>query len=410
MRVLVEIMDKDPIANVLGACIFSPEIVVFLCDKREALFVKEAAIYRLLRRRKLKTRPRFLYFNAASPEKTRDVLAAVLRDYPGCVFDFTGGKDLVLLQAGAYCLPLGVPGYYVDLPTGRFINVQHCAHLEKEFCIPSFSAEDVFALTGAAIQGSGHFEREELSEQGFEDAALDVWKIVQANPRAWGEFVAYLQAVASKTPMAVLEAAGPLTLKSGRHPARYQPAIFQKLLRLGVLSRYNESGKQVSFTFKNVLYKKCLLNQGVWLELFCYVTAKRSGLFGDVRTSVVVDWDGLHREVESTKNEVDVVLVKGITPVFVSCKMSVPTPLALSEIRVLSDKFGGAITRTVMLTADVLGKECHALKTRAKDLDILLLDRAVMESGRLAEMLERAAWGRSTLDGISAPTVRQKPE
>lgn len=99
----------------------------------------------------------------------------------------------------------------------------------------------------------------------------------------------------------------------------------------------------------------------------------------------------------STKNEVDVVLVKGVVPVFVSCKMSTPTPLALSEIRLLSAKFGGSLARTVMLTGDVLGDESRALKTRAADLDILLLDRGDLQSGKLAQTLRNVATGRSTL-------------
>ena len=97
--------------------------------------------------------------------------------------------------------------------------------------------------------------------------------------------------------------------------------------------------------------RRCLQNHGIWLELFAYVSAKRSGLFSDVRTSVLVDWDGSEYNNKGTRNEVDVLAVHNVTPVFISCKMGVPTPLALSEIKMLSDKFGGERTQTVLLTA-----------------------------------------------------------
>jgi hypothetical protein len=402
VRVLVELLDKDPIENVLGACIFQPELAVFLCDKNDQFLAKENAVYRIFKRRKLGTKLRFYYFDAASPAEIRNVLAAVVRDYPGCVFDYSGGKDLVLLQAGAYCIPLGVPGYYVDVPTGRFVDVQHCGHLAAKFAIPAFSAEDVFAISGATILGSGHFDKGEEQSEGFEETILAIWKIVQRNPKAWGEFVAYIQAVSSGSSMQVLQGAGPKQMKSGRYPARFNAAIFEQLYKLGVFTHYNESEKQVQFAFKSSLYKKCLLNQGIWLELFCYVSARCSSLFDDVRTSVLIDWAGKPTPKGgagmTTKNEVDVVLVKGIVPVFVSCKMSAPSPLALSEIKLLSAKFGGSMARTVTLTGDALGDENKALKTRAADLDILLLDRNDLQDGeKLAKALLRAAQGRTTL-------------
>lgn len=267
LRVLIELLDRDPIENVLGACIFQPEIVVFLCDKNASLLKKESAVYRLFRKRKLRSKPRFYYFDATSPTEIRKVLSAVLRDYPGCVFDYSGGEDLVLLQAGAYCIPLGIPGFYIDIPAGRFVDVQHCAHLAQNFAMPAFTAEDVFSLSGAAVLGSGHFEKNEEQSEEFEEHVLAIWQMVQRNPKAWGEFVAYIQAVTSGTSMQMLDATGPRNMKSGRYPARFNEAIFEHLLGAGVLARYRVVDKQVHFSFKSPLYKKCLLNQGIWLDM-----------------------------------------------------------------------------------------------------------------------------------------------
>lgn len=393
MRVLVELMDKEPIQNVLGACIFEPDIIVFLCDENTHSIARQAAVYKLLRRRRLKSQPRFYFCDANSPAEIRKVLAAVVRDYPDCVFEYTGGHDLMLLQAGAYCLPLGVPGFCVDIQAGRFLNIQHCRPWQDAFRMPAFMAEDVFALTGAAIQGSGHFADKELESRGFEADILAVWHIVEENPKVWSQFVAYLQAICAGTALSTLDAVGPRDIKSSRHPAKYTPIIFEKLYKTGVFARYREDGKQVKFTFKSALHKKCLLNQGIWLELYCYIVAKQADIFDDVRTSVVVDWAGQKKGELSTKNEVDVMLVKGVVPVFVSCKMSPPTPLALSEIRLLSAKFGGELSRTVVLTGSSLGAENKALQARAKDLGILLLDDAQLERTTLVRHLAQAVEG-----------------
>ena len=102
MRTLVELYDKEPMENVLGSCIFEPEHVVYLCDIHDSSLRKEKAVYRVFQNRKIKTVPRFYYVDTGNPAAIRRALAAIARDWPGCVFDFTGGKDLVLLITGSF--------------------------------------------------------------------------------------------------------------------------------------------------------------------------------------------------------------------------------------------------------------------------------------------------------------------
>ncbi|MFQ9900894.1 MAG: hypothetical protein ACLRWF_03975 [Ruthenibacterium sp.] len=99
MDTLVELYDKEPLENVLAGCIFCPKRVVYLCDGRDSSLRKERAVGRLFQSRGLHVETRFYYMNTAEPAAIEHVLLAVARDYPGCVFDFTGGRDLVLLIA-----------------------------------------------------------------------------------------------------------------------------------------------------------------------------------------------------------------------------------------------------------------------------------------------------------------------
>lgn len=384
MRVLVELLDKEPIDNILGACTFKPELVVFLCDARDSTMFKESAIYRLFKLRKLKTMPRFYYLNTADPAEIRRVLMAVIRDYPGSVFDFSGGRDLVLLLAGSICIPQGLPAYYIDYIYKRLVNIQGCEELERRFQMPSFTAEEMFAISGASIKGSGHYSHGEITPK-FEEQALQTWRVVQKNPKAWSDFVAYLQGISSGTSIGTLTVSGPKRQPGGQ---RYNEVLLEKLSDIGMLQGFSVKGNTVTIYFAGALHKKCLLNQGIWLELYCYIIAKRSGVFHDVRTSLVVDWDGPDGGPDATKNEIDVFLIKGAAPVFISCKMGVPSPLAISEIKLLSVKFGGRRSKTVLLTGEMLGDEHRALKTRAADVGVFLLDGSVLRQNLLLEKLE----------------------
>lgn len=390
MRVLVELFDKDPIKNVLGVCIFEPEIVVYLCDRRDSAFFKESAIYRLLKRRRLKTMPRFYYFDASDPVGIKKVIRAVIHDYPGCVFDFSGGRDLVLFMAGACFHEMHLPGYYLDVAQEQFVNLRGCEHLEPAFAVPDFSVEDIFAMSGATVQGHGHFHPAEVRD-GFEDDILAVFEIVRRNTKAWGDFVAWLQTVCSKMPAGQLTLHAPKRIGNNHGSLYANPVLLHHLLEAGVLSRCDVSHKTVDLVFKSPLHKKCLLIEGVWLELYTYILAGQSGVFNDVQTSVVVDWDGVEGGSDNAKNEVDVLLVRGVVPVFISCKMSLPSALALSEIRLLATKFGGENSRAVVVTGGRLGNNFKALQARAADLGIIILDKDIIDSGQLKSSLVHIA-------------------
>lgn len=132
------------------------------------------------------------------------MLLAVAQDYTGCVFDFTGGRDLVLLIAGLVCREKHLPGFYIDARRGRFINLGGCDALAQQFHMPQFRAEDVLALSGARLAGCGHYGLERM-DHGFEQQAKDIFSMVMESPTRWGRLVRWLQAAdARRIPFACM--------------------------------------------------------------------------------------------------------------------------------------------------------------------------------------------------------------
>ena len=391
MKTLVELYDKEPLENVLSACIFKPRMVVYICDARDSSMRKETAVDRLFKSRGLGCKARFYYIDTSNPRHIERTLAAVVRDYPGCVFDCSGGKDLVLLTAAIFCREHQLPGFYIDSYREKIIDLGGCEELIPRFQIPRFTVEDIFAIAGAKVVGYGHFGPGQLDGE-LERDALALWPIVFRNTGAWGAMAGYFQAASSGSEENALFVDAPRTIRVNRQTtAQVNETILERLGELGVLRGVQVHRDRVRFSYKSVLMKKCLQNHGIWLELFGYFTAKNCGSFHDVRTSVVVDWDNARGKDPSTRNEIDILLVRGVTPVFISCKMGLPTPLALSEIKILSEKFGGERTKTVLLTAaDVYGQD-RPLAQRARELDITLIDRSALENGDLASRLQRLA-------------------
>lgn len=389
MDTLVELYDKEPLENVLAGCIFCPKRVVYLCDGRDSSLRKERAVGRLFQSRGLHVETRFYYMNTAEPAAIEHVLLAVARDYPGCVFDFTGGRDLVLLIAGLVCREKQLPGFYIDARRGRFINLGGCDALAQQFHMLQFCIENVLALSGARLAGCGHYGLEEIGPK-FERQAKDIFSMVLESPARWAALVRWLQAAdAEKDTLRVC--AQPQLKVNSRFTARCETALLRRLEKTGALQEL-VLGKAISFRYADGRMMRSLQNDGIWLELACFFAAREAGIFCDVRTSVVVEWTvSEEKGTPPTRNEIDVMCVAGTMPVFISCKMASPSPLALSEIEVLCRRFGGEAARAVVVTAAEPRRDSPAIYQRSKDLGITLIGGDVLRTGKLAQCLRRAA-------------------
>ena len=75
-------------------------------------------------------------------------------------------------------------------------------------------------------------------------------------------------------------------------------------------------------------------------------------------------------------NEIDVILMRNVCPIFISCKSGKAGGLALHELATVSRKFGGKYARKAL----VLAKSCddtagaQFFKQRAKDMHIWIID------------------------------------
>lgn len=386
LKTIIELYDKEPVENVLSACIFAPDMVVYLCDTRDTTLRKEQAVSRLLKSRGLKTKTRFYYVDTRSISLIRRVLDAVVQDYPGCVFDFSGGADLVLMTAAVYCAERHIRAFFIDVERGKFINLRGCEQLAFRFTMPSFSVEDIFAITGMRAVGNGHFPLAQLTDDFVSDAK-HIWEQILEDPDDWNAAAGFFQAVGAQLGPDELWVDVPRVLRSGRYHAVCPEGPVQFLARNGILRNFSMTRDRVRFRYKTGMMKKNLQNHGLWLELYLYFELRDSGLFDDVRTSVLVEWDTGGDSRSHTRNEIDVMAIRGVTPIFISCKMGAPTPLALSEIRLLGEKMGGGYAQTVLLTAAPVRMQSPSIARRAEDLGLVLLDRADVQNGNLAKRI-----------------------
>ncbi|MDO5602461.1 MAG: hypothetical protein Q4G07_06795 [Oscillospiraceae bacterium] len=396
VETLVELFDAEPIENILATRVFSPKTTVFLCDEKTPRR-KRRVVETMLANWGMKTKTEFYQTDANCFDSILRVMEQILKKHPGCVFDFNGGRDLMLLAAGIFCKEHGVPGFFIDMASLRFYDVFGCACLKEKFILPRFRVKDILAGAGARIEGYGHY-RPEKTDKEMADDVLKVWDILWSDQSAFAGQVGWFQQVLKnngeeKSP--ALTAKAPVHFRvNDRMEVKAEEKVLQKLHEAGILTQLVYRDGQAGMTFKNEALRSCLTSHGIWLELYGFLKAYRTAWFNDVKTSVLIGWteenDLPHSE---TRNEMDIMLVKGVTPVFVSCKMGQPTPLALSEVRLLSGRFGGELAKTVLLTASDVFHQNPALYNRARELGVAVIDKNDIAEDAVAQRLQQVASG-----------------
>ena len=94
-----------------------------------------------------------------------------------------------------------------------------------------------------------------------------------------------------------------------------------------------------------------------------------------MKTGVFLDWDTVADEKIETYNEIDVIVMDGVEPAFVSCKNGAIPVDELYKLNAVAERFGGKYAKKV-LVASGLGNLKSDSGNRAVFIDENIRDRA----------------------------------
>ena len=385
VRTLVELYDERPLENVLGVEMFRPEQVIYVCPEGTPEDA-EGQLKTYFSHRGISVATRFLYVDTFDTQAILRLFRMILQEHPEAVIDITGGTDDVLFAAGLACSEEKIPVVTYSRTRNSFYSIQHAPDAHGVPCGITFSVEDCFLMAGGSMR-KGRVDNSILSR--YMDDIDPFFRVFLKYRTRWDRIVTYIQRVsaAREDGSYSLGVKGDYNVK-GEHGARLDAPedALRDLEKLRLISALEiETGESVSFCFRDPQVRAWLRDVGSVLELYVYKACLDSGLFDDVRTSAVVDWngDGISNAVT---NELDVMCTRGITPVFISCKTCAIRTEALNELAVLRDRFGGEIARAAIVTAEPAGA---AARNRAAELNIRVIDVNDLQDGLLGRSIGR---------------------
>lgn len=386
MDTLIELYDERAIENVLAPDMFRPQRIVYLCPEEVA---RDRA-----RQKKIKTfflrrgwEPE-LVFQESSLFKADKILRQLLRiceRYPDCALDVTGGTDAALFAGGMLSAQRGVPAFTYSRRKNRFYDIINAPFAEDLPCPITYQVEDFFLMAGGTM-AKGRVDNRCLRR--YLDSFDPFFSIFLRYRRAWTDIITYIQKVSpaqkgTAPPMAVHGGYSVKSERGGTAEANEDALLeLEKLRFIQDLSLHPEDG--VSFRFRDETVRGWLRDVGSVLELYAYKACLDSGIFQDVVSSAVVRWDDVVGHA-GVSNEIDVMAVRGVIPLFLSCKTCEVKTEAINELAILRDRFGGKGAKAAIITAE----PCNAAaRHRAAQLGIAVIDLEELESGQLVQRLK----------------------
>lgn len=390
---IVESFEKAPIENMVSVLAAKPDKVIFLGDV--ALMKNPIQVYeKILKDKNIETEIILKGIQKNNLKNILTVLTNLVENEEDLIFDITGGEDLVLMAFGMiyerYKDKKRIKLQRFNVNTGKVIDCDYDNEVsfENEFCM---GIDELIALYGGVVVPE---ENQPMINEAL-DIVDKVWNLARRNGTKWNKVHSYLKELERKADISeeLLEVRMNFTeVKNdiGEFHKKYQEV--EKLLlefeKVNLIEELLITENSIYYKYSNSFVKRCLTNSGDALEMKCYcealaLTEKGKPYFNDCCVGVTIDWDGvIHSKDENwkdTTNEIDLILMRGLIPTFVSCKNGKIGEEELYKLNTVAGKFGGKYAKK-MLIATRLERDNLVAKMaymqRAQDMGIVIVPNA----------------------------------
>ena len=383
MKTLIELYDERPIDNVLATEMFRPEETVMICPPEvEADQELQGALKKYFEHRACPVKLTFVPVSLLDAVKVEKQLRQVRASRQDCAIDISGGTDAALFAAGA--VSGDVPVFTYSRKKNTFFEIKNAPFARNLPCDIRLDAEACFLMAGGRLM-PGREDNEKLKEMS--DRIDRLFSVYADFRRVWNRQISYFQKISSAGE-GQLTAEGKRTAKADNGLVTADEGLLRALEGQGLIRELSLREETVSFRFPDETVRFWLRDMGSVLELQVYRACRAAGCFDDVVLSAVVNWHGGEKARDAVTNEIDVMAVQGIQPVFISCKTCEIKTEALNELAILRDRFGGKGSRAIIVTSASATRGRAVMRRRAAELDIEVIEWNDLPLDRLMERLK----------------------
>lgn len=301
-------------------------------------------------------------FRQLSLEQLVDQLDYCLAGYDQVLLDVFGGDSLLALSLYQYGLDRDLPIVAMDVERGKQYKWV-AGQLEKEdLDIPNLSIQQLISLRGGKMLKSKrpiHSAQQITAIKKLASSAI-------ANPTHWYQVTQFFSLAKTND----LHAETKKILENNGRYYHYPKSLIPLLVEAGMLCIENEDKKRVAYSFPSQEAQVFCRNKGHILEVYLYLLALESQLFDECMIGGEIDWNGIFPEADNVQNEIDVILRKGRSITFISCKMTDLSVEAINELEVYANHFAGESCLKLIVCT---GKINPAYANRCQEYGVLVI-------------------------------------
>lgn len=385
MKTLIELYDDSPIENVLATLVFSPQECVLLCPPEIAKSRElKSATKNFLKHRGIDTKLTFIPVSMDNAVKIARVMKEVQDSHQDCAINISGGSDAALFAAGAVAYECLTPVFTYSRRKNTFFEINNASFARGVVPNIKLDVESSLLMAGGTLL-PGRADNAELESRIEQIDSL--FAIYGKFRRIWNRQISWFQKVSSSEP-GVLDVSGPLTEHTGNGNVTVEQSLFTALAQSKLILDLEITEDSICFRFPDETVRFWLRDVGAVLELQLWRACKAAGCFDDVVLSAIVNWQNGSIRSDSVTNEIDVMAVQELSPVFISCKACEVHTEALNELSILRERFGGKYSRAILATSGIAGSRNRAsVRNRAAKLGIELIEWEDLSLDRLIARL-----------------------
>ncbi len=397
---LIEIFDKTPIENIITTLAFKPDRVIYVGSDQRKIYREKELYEAVLAGRGIKAELSVRGVNKNNLDGIVKSLYGIISDPDeDYIIDFSGGDESSLVALG---MVLGDPklaanhiySFRINAISrrGSLFEVVYDENGERriERQVYDFSngtqvyltAEENILLHGGRVYSRG--VKIPRGDGAMSDIDI-LWDMCRDKPTEWNTHINRFSAAAT---LHTLDGKFYHISKDsiGDGDLQVPTQLWENCINHGLITVNEENSTQTAFifSFKNKVVCECLSKSGSVLEYYTYKTALETEvdgapLFDDAEIGVVICWDD---DNYGTRNEIDVMLMHGVVPVFISCKNGDVKSNELYKLETVSEKFGDDYSDKALVSTAFFDPESSSyegdksasnFRDRANDMGVRLI-------------------------------------
>ena len=325
-----------------------------------------------------------------------ELLSEIVEQEKDCIFDLTGGDAVSLAAMGLiyerYRNQKQIRMHHFDALTGCTKGCDFSGEAPKMTGQAEISVAENIMLYGGTVRFTGY--RGEKSEK----TTAKLWRICCSDPAGWNRAVSDLRELESRREakedrLAVTISTGALAgISNAEQKLKSADQLLSQLQKSGLIHNYSCRKDSISYCYQNDYVRHCLEKAGNILE--AKVLSVAGGMldddgrpyYSDAKSGAAIDWDG-DLEDAGTCNEIDVLLMRGVIPVFISCKNGEIDDDELYKLNTVALRFGGIYAKKALIASEMRrkGAGTEYFMQRAEDMGILVIDNMAHLTDKMLE-------------------------